>query len=270
MKITTYGGLSVISAFSTGIGAAASVDLEMRVSIEGDNKSVNSPAVKRTLEFLELKFGKPFDYPIKIESEIPPAVGLKSSSALTSAIVLCYLRMNDISVPEPGAVIAEASRYNHTSATGALDDASCSIYGGLCVSDNNEDKILKMTKLSEIDILICWPKNTIRNSYEMTSEKMSVLSRSVNRLMGLLDSGMVYETMVLNGLIFGSYLRSDFIPCGKMYSLGASYSSYSGKGPAIFSIFDDRDTLLRAREEFKMTGYEIIETRFNNKQAKVE
>ena len=270
MKITTYGGLSVISAFSTGIGASASIDLKMSVSIEEESKSAYPQSVKKTIKFLELKYGKPFDYSIKIESEIPPAVGLKSSSALTSAIVLSYLKMNDISVSEPGAIIAEASRYNHTSATGALDDASCSIYGGLCISDNNRDKIIKMTKLNEIDILICWPRDKIRNSYEMLSKKMSVLGRSVNRLLDLLDSGKIYETMVLNGLIFGSYLESDFIPCGKMYSLGASYSSYSGKGPAIFSIFEDRDILLRAKEEFNMTGYEIIETRFNNKPAKVE
>lgn len=260
----------MISAFSTGFGAAASINLETSITLGSGSIKERNPVVIKTLEFLESKFGKRLDYSLKIESEIPMGVGLKSSSALTSAIVLAYLKANDISIQEPAAVTAEASIYNHTSATGAIDDASCSIYGGLCISDNIKNRILKRVEMKDIGLLICWPKHIKRNSYEMTHEKMSVLGRSVNGLMKLLDSGNVYETMALNGLIHGSFLGSDFNPCGKMYSLGASYSSFSGKGPAVFAIFEDNDTLLKAKEKFDMVDYEIVETRFSNRPARVE
>ena len=101
MKTTaiSHGAVTLVNAIATGKGAAFGISLETKATVELNDtgkisaKIKNFPdedtklielCAKKVLEFLGADYG----VDIETESNIPPARGLKSSSAAANAAVL--------------------------------------------------------------------------------------------------------------------------------------------------------------------------------------
>ena len=269
MKVTTHGGLSVISAFANGIGAAIGVNLPLDVEfLDHDRK--NSIAIEKTLDLLNRMYGMEYHPYVRIRSRIPRAVGLKSSSALTLAVVLGFFHYHEKDLAEVPAVAAKCSRANGTSLTGAIDDIYCALYGGVTLTDNNKDEMLIHRPVKERDVLVCYPKNVRRVTSKLDQASIKNAANSFEPLRGLVEDGFYYEAMVLNGLILGNILGYNSEILSYLQRSGATYSSISGKGPAMFAIYDNHEDLINAARNFPSRRYEVIMTRLSNTKAMVK
>jgi len=86
---------------------------------------------------------------VSLQSDIPAARGLKSSSAVSTAFILAVARAagNEPSSLEVGRQAAEVGRRVGISATGALDDALAGLEPGFVVTDNRKDSVLRRAEI---------------------------------------------------------------------------------------------------------------------------
>lgn len=267
---TCRGGISALSAFSTGRGASAGIDLPFSVYMERGESNGKTEALP-TLEFLDEKLGKGMDYYVETDSWIPSAMGLKSSSAFTLALTLSYVKLNTIELSDSEILrlSAEASIRNQTSITGALDDLAASYYGGICLTDNSAGKILMKRKVNELPVLILHSERKIR-TMNLKNTDFSALKEISDGMESMIRAGNIFESMCLNGFLYGSILGIDAEMVGKLYREGALYAGQSGKGPALFAVFKTTEEAELARGELKNNGYNCIVTTFSNRKAEIE
>jgi len=85
---------------------------------------------------------------ITLESEIPTGYGLKSSSAISSAVALVCAKVFKPKLTDQQILLAgvDASIETKVSITGAYDDACSCYYGGFNVTDNAKKKRIHFEK----------------------------------------------------------------------------------------------------------------------------
>ena len=268
-KVTVIcnGGISALSAFANGKGAAVALDLPMEVMMEKEEKKRvrNLKTIALTFSYLNSIFKCGTDYRVRIRSKIPASNGLKSSSALTLSLVEGYLRINQIEL-DPETVIAHAARAsikNGTSVTGAYDDLSASFYGGMCIADNRNRKILERRTVSPVPVVVVADRNR-RRSGDINLLDFKKLSRVSDSILRMLLQGFLYESMILNGYACGSITGLSQNLISEMYSMGASFSGQSGKGPAVFGVFGRMEDARAAAEKMESLGKTVRLTSFTN------
>ncbi len=151
--------VSVVNALPTGIGAAIGIELRARAELTAepsrgaDAELVIQPQgsetrlVREATRRARAAYPIPEQIPVRLEvsSEIPQGRGLKSSSAVASAIVLAFARA--AGAPEDllaiARISADTARSAGVSATGAFDDALAGLVGGLVVTDNVHDRLVR-------------------------------------------------------------------------------------------------------------------------------
>ena len=149
VKATVHGAISIVNAIATGKGATLGISKNIDVIIETsqghgittetNGKLLRSRLINRVVEKIvpkkELQKTK---LKILLDSEVPTGYGLKSSSAISSAVALGCAKlfkpnMNDTEILNAGV---KASIETKVSLTGAYDDACACYYGGFVVTDN--------------------------------------------------------------------------------------------------------------------------------------
>jgi shikimate kinase len=104
---------------------------------------------------------------LSISSDIPIGFGLKSSSAVSSAVSLaCYgLVEENIDDYKVLDIAVNASRKAKITITGAYDDATACYFGGFVITDNYSNKLLRREN-GPLDLLslILLPKNSSRKN----------------------------------------------------------------------------------------------------------
>ena len=159
----TFGAITISNALPAGIGCAAGIELpvdaEVTLTFDGSKeppkidvpRECRSPVVEESL-----RVGLSSYHPtpgtvahVSLRSEIPVARGLKSSSAVSTAVVLALARASgeQPSPLEVGRKAAEVGRRVGVSATGALDDALAGLEPGFIVTDNRRDEVLRRTEV---------------------------------------------------------------------------------------------------------------------------
>jgi shikimate kinase len=161
----TRAAITITNALSTGVGCAVGIELhtEARVVLEVDSgrssTTLEIPPEGRTRlveESLRSALRDYFPRPgvtarLTLSTEIPVARGLKSSSAVSTAILLAVARAARAS-PSPleiGRRSAEVAHRVGVSATGALDDALAGLEPGFVVTDNSRGEVLHR---AEVDL----------------------------------------------------------------------------------------------------------------------
>ncbi len=156
------GAITIVNALPTGIGCALGiglyVDAEVTLTPAAPGSAhepfgliaddgVRTPLVETAVRFARRRYSPDATWTteLRLRSEIPPARGLKSSSAVASAIVRAVATAagaapSDIEVARLAAEIARAAGL---SATGAFDDALAGLSSGFVVTDNTHDELLR-------------------------------------------------------------------------------------------------------------------------------
>ena len=148
VKASIHGAISIVNAIATGKGAtlgiSKKVDVEMETTngsgiiIEIQNKPMKSRLINRVVQKIIPKNElSKIKLRISVNSEIPTGYGLKSSSAISTAVAMASAklfkpRMTDFEILSAGV---DASIETKVSLTGAYDDACACYYGGFAVTD---------------------------------------------------------------------------------------------------------------------------------------
>lgn len=155
----TSAAITIVNALSSGVGSAVGIDLHVEARVEVREVRSEKDAVSRftpeppsalVRETLRRAIAQYFPThavaaDLHLTSEIPVARGLKSSSAVTTAVLFAVARAagHPPTSLEVARLAAAIGRDTGVSATGALDDAIASLEVGRFVTDNQHDEILR-------------------------------------------------------------------------------------------------------------------------------
>jgi shikimate kinase len=268
IEVTVNGGLSVMSAFFNGRGAAVAIDLPMVTTVAKTGKPDPSPVISKTLEFLDRRYRTGRSYSVSIKSTIPMENGMKSSSAMTLSIIYAIDRINELHMGEEDLLrtAAEASIYNGTSVTGALDDICACYFGGFCHTDNTAMEIIERREVDNDPVLIAYSLNG-RKSGDVDISSFALYRKRSAEIERHIQKGDIYGAMVYNGTIISAVNGTHMDKVSYFLKHGATHSSQNGKGPAVFAIFADLDEMEEAYRDFTdlSKGWGIIKSCFSNK-----
>jgi shikimate kinase len=274
------GAGTVLNALATGRGAAfaldaettATVDLDASGEIEGqvaDAPDADTALIERCVERVVDRYGDGEGGRVRTESEVPMAAGLKSSSAAANATVLAALSALDVPVVEgdaddtapESATSADSGPITRTAAcrigvaaardagvtvTGAFDDASASMLGGVTVTDNRADELLVRDEVTW-DALV-WTPPERAHSADADVARCERVAPVADLVAELALDGRYGTAMTVNGLAFAAALGFSPDPAVEALPHVAGVS-LSGTGPSVVAV-GDREGLARVREHW--------------------
>ncbi len=246
-KAVCNGAATIVNAIATGKGAAFGIRLRTWAEVElTDSKGIKveidgfkdeDPGLaRRCVENVLDKFAGRESYGavVRTRSEIPVSRGLKSSSAAANAVVMATLRALGIEC-EPTDAIKIGTRSaieSGVSVTGAFDDACASYFGGVVLTDNTVETILKRDTMStDLKVIIDVPSYQIRKN-ELPLERIRSLRKVVEIAFEHALMGDYPGAMTLNGLCYSSALDLDQSAAFDALRGGAKGAGLSGTGPA--------------------------------------
>lgn len=279
----SHGAVTVVNAMATGKGAALGVRLWTRAKVtlttqpgEFRGRNLTDPREDTSLiettarhTFHKFKADKTLGALVETSSNIPVAVGLKSSSAASNAVALASLRVlgrrvSDIQTVKLGV---EASLSAGVTLTGAYDDACACYFGGLVVTDNTHRRILKRFKpKGRFHVLIHVP-NHKKYTSEVNRDSLRKFRLFVQVAHKEAANGNYWNSMTLNGLIYCKAFAYNTKPARLALHEGAIASGLTGKGPAVAAIVP-KTKVENVLSAWSSLSGRIIETSFNFEKAR--
>ena len=259
---------TVLNALATGTGSAFAIDLETTATVDltddGDIDAAiaGEPEADTTLiegcvdltisEYAETAGLDPSTVGARVEtdSEVPMASGLKSSSAAANATVLATLDALEIvdSVERISAcrVGVQAARDAGVTVTGAFDDASASMLGGVTVTDNSAEKLLAHEEIDWHALVYTPPVQSFSADADVTACKQ--IAPMADLVAELALDGRYGEAMTVNGFAFCGALEFSTAPLIDALPdvVGVSLS---GTGPSYVAVGDE-ETLEEVRTDW--------------------
>jgi len=277
-QATLHGAVSIVNAIATGKGATLGISLKTKaivkispgsgVSIESRNKTISSRLINRVVQKVVPKSElEKFKVEIELESDIPTGYGLKSSSAISSAVSLACAKLFRPKWTDKQILLAgvDASIESRVSITGAYDDACGCYYGGFAVTDNFKRKIMKLEKgPKNLVAVIFIPKSRKRGNVKNLKNLRPIFEQA----WGLALDSDYWNAMILNGLATSTILNSDPKLITSLIEKGALGASVSGNGPAIAAISKKEDIVNIKKIFSNLVGTTIV-SEINNKKAEV-
>ena len=282
-QAVAHGAASILNAFATGKGAAIGVDLWTRARVTlrdgaGETYGLAAPGLEGSRKLATRVAEKVLEYygyegklhsGVATSSNIPTAVGLKSSSAAANAVALATASALDRE-PEDDVLVeigVEASLECGVSLTGAYDDSFASWHGGAVLTDNYRRKVEKVLTVPEgIRIIILVPP---RQTGSLDRSRFAPIKRISELAYNEASNGHVWDALTLNGLALSAVLGEDPRPALSAIEAGALGAGLSGKGPAVVAVAEEKCSK-KVREAFEKFDGRIIETEPNYSRACVE
>ncbi len=284
-QAVAHGAVTILNAFATGKGAAMGVNLWTRAKVtlqdgrgasfgivSSDHQGSSQLATRVVDKVLELYgYGGKLHGEVVTSSNIPAAVGLKSSSAAANAVALATAWALDRE-PDDDVLVeigVEASLECGVSLTGAYDDSFASWHGGAVLTDNDRRKVEKVLKVPDgIRIIILVPpRQTLTGNLDR--HRFAPIKRISQLAYDLACNGHVWDALTLNGLAFSAVLGEDPRPALSAIEAGALGAGLSGKGPAVVAAVEENHVKM-VRQAFEKFEGRIIETEPNYSRACVE
>ena len=270
---TVHGAVSIVNAVATGFGSAMGVSLKVEVEINSKNGSGiifqrggASIMIKKIIhDILPSNYLNSNQLLVKINSEIPSGMGLKSSSAVSNAVALACKSLLKKQVDDNFILnrAIDASLYAKTTITGAYDDSTACYYGGLVTTDNSKRKLLKREEApSDISAVIFLPNHKKREDVN----RLKLLSDIFLEAFQLAYSGQYWKAMKLNGVLTSCLLSNSYDITRICLENGALAASISGNGPAIAAIVHTAQ-VQKIKSTLSNIDGRIIVSNTNNQKA---
>ena len=271
-----HGAVSLVNAIANKKGATLGISLSVEARVEttpgkgivilSKNKTLSSRLINKTIEkILTKKDLEENKIVVNLESEIPTGYGLKSSSAISSAVALACAKIFKPNMTDQQILLAgvDASIESKVSITGAYDDACSCYFGGFNVTDNAKKKIVHSEKIpSNLVAVIFIPKNRKRGNVK----NLKMLSSVFDNAWKLAKNSNYWEAMIINGLATSTILNSDPKIITDLLEKGALGASVSGNGPAVAAIVK-KGNESGVKKVFSSLEGNIIVSKVNNKKA---
>ena len=278
VKATVHGAISLVNAIATQKGATLGIELKVDATVEttpgkginilSENKSLSSRLISKTIEKIisknELEENK---IEVTIDSEIPTGYGLKSSSAISSAVSLACSKIFKPKFTDKQILLAgvEASIESKVSITGAYDDACSCYYGGFNVTDNfKRNRVFSEKAPANLIAVIFIPKNRKRGNLK----NLKILSTVFENAWELAKKRDYWSAMNINGLATAAILNSDSKIIINLLEKGAYGASISGNGPSIAAI-TKKENEATIKKLFSSLEGNVIVSKINNNKAEV-
>ncbi len=266
-RAAALGAGTVLNALATGTGAAFGLDVETHATVELDpdrdgvegmiaeDATADTALIERCVTLATDRWGDGEGGTVRTESDVPLAAGLKSSSAAANAAVLATCAALGLTVgdgAEPGdpptdvdvtrlaacRLGVRAARETGVTVTGAFDDATASMFGGVCLTDNDADE-LRSREPVDWDVLV-WTPPERAYSADADVERCGAIAPMADLVADLASAGRYVEAMTVNGLAFSAALGFDADPAVEAMPR-ASGVSLSGTGPSVVAVADATD-----------------------------
>jgi len=277
-KATVHGAISLVNAIANQKGATLGISLKVEatvesspgkgISIKSENKSLSSRLINQTIErIISKKDREQNKITVTLASEIPTGYGLKSSSAISSAVALACANIFKPKYTDQQILLAgvDASIKSKVSITGAYDDACSCYYGGFNVTDNSKKKRIRFEKApTNLIAVIFIPKDRKRGNLK----KLKILSSTFANAWELAKKTSYWDAMVINGLATAAILNSDSKIITELIEKGALGASISGNGPSIAAVTkkENEDAI---KKIFSTHEGRTIVSKISNKKAEV-
>lgn len=278
VEATLHGAISIVNAIATGKGATLGISLKTEalvetspgngVIIESRNKTISSRLINSVIRKVIPKneLGKT-KIRILLSSEIPTGYGLKSSSAISSAVALACAKLFRPKWSDNQILLAgvNASIESKVSITGAYDDACGCYYGGYAVTDNYKRKIIKLERGSKKLVSVIFiPRSRKRGNVKNLKNLRVIFEQAWN----LARNSDYWNAMILNGLATSTILNSNPWLITELIEKGALGASVSGNGPAITAICK-KENSVNIKNVFSNLPGSVLISKINNKKAEV-
>jgi shikimate kinase len=265
-EAAALGAGTVLNALATGVGSAFAIDAETTATVDLDDSGTvdgevagasdaDTRLIRRCVDRVVERFGDGQGGHVHTESEVPMAAGLKSSSAAANATVLATLSALSVPVGDGDDAVARetacrigvaAARDAGVTVTGAFDDASASMLGGVTVTDNDEDDLLAREAV-DWDALV-WTPPARAFSADADAERCERVAPMARLVADLALDGRYGEAMTVNGLAFAAALGFPTDPAVEAMPHAAGVS-LSGTGPSVVAV-GERADLERVRDHW--------------------
>ena len=262
--------ISVVNALPLGIGAAVGIDWparaivrvgrasEARDALIVEPRGSRTPLVRLSVRTARAKFGDGGSGRLRLtlRSSIPVARGLKSSSAVSSAVALATARAycREPTATQVARLAAEVGRAAGVSATGAYDDALAGLVSGGVVTDNRHDAELRRFDVGEeLGVALWVPAARHPPSLRLRARLRRYPALAQRAVDAVLDGDWV-EAMAANTSLVERAMgyRYDRLH-ESMRRAGAAASGTSGNGPA-FAVVAPASRLPRILAALPRTG----------------
>lgn len=269
-----FGAGTVINAIASYKGGAFGIDLrtEATVTLKGDliegkiEGGGDTRLIERACELVLAQFDVDAGARIRTKSQVPQASGLKSSSAAANATVLATLRaighgMEPLDMVRLGV---KAALDTGVSITGAFDDACASMLGGVVLTDNKRNELLKREHIESAVVIYAPDKKAF--SGQTNVKRSRVIAPWVDLAFGMALNGEYKKAMTLNGFLYTAALGFSAEPMFAALELGVEGVSLSGTGPSYVALASG-ETLDRLKAAWSGYPGKIIITKTNNEGA---
>jgi len=271
----SYGAVTIVNAIPSGRGCSMCIDLPLEAEVEFTSEpnihftnlgeACDDKLVRACLDVVFERFRvEGLGAKVVVRSQIPISRGLKSSSAASNALVLAASRALDreVSAEVVLDMATEASLRAGVSITGAYDDATASLLGGVTVTDNLSKALLSRFEVEEdLKVLIHVPPDRV----EKTSLELKALRgarKLFDELVELALSKKFWAAMTFNGALYASLMGMDNRLSVEALKRGALCAGVSGTGPAVVAVIDSEALCEEIKELwYRFGGGTIITTR---------
>lgn len=273
-----HGAVSVLNAIATGIGGAVGIDVpvEARVRLSGDAGRVViesrtpwgrvTPPRELSTALLELarEMGHSGGLEVEVYSRVPPASGLKSSSALVNSITLGLADALgvEMSLEEAARLGVTVSRRAGLTLTDAYDDSLATLLPGVFITDNWGLRILRRFTFDETLYAVAAVPPTGRPIQAVEPGVFESLGRHYSRAVDLALEGRWMEAMAVNAVLTLVATGLDEWSIGLVARAleheATLLAGVSGKGPSVYALTTDPRGVADAWGE---AGVEVIVAR---------
>ncbi|WP_436924521.1 shikimate kinase [Halosimplex amylolyticum] len=253
---------TVLNALATGTGSAFAIDEYTTATVELDPEAdavtgrvaedpdADTALIERCVAAVTDRFGDGEGGHVRTESDVPMASGLKSSSAAANATVLATLdaldAADDVSREDACRIGVQAARDAGVTVTGAFDDASASMLGGVTVTDNTADELLAREERDWAVLVWTPPERSF--SADADVDRCERVAQMADLVAELALDGDFGRAMTVNGLAFCAALDFPTDPVVEAMPVVEGVS-LSGTGPS-FTAVGDREALETLREQW--------------------
>ncbi|MCD6492769.1 MAG: shikimate kinase [Archaeoglobaceae archaeon] len=263
-KAKAFASGTIVNALATNYGSAFALDLVTNVKLRFENdlkenivyedgKKVKNQIVDRLLTAIKKKAI------VEIESKIPRQSGLGSSSAFMNALILAIFKElnEELNAHTILTMNARISLEMGISYTGAFDDASASLLGGIVVTNNSKMKILKWDKKSAKALVLIptWQRNDVL--IDEIKKDVEFVKKAIKEAL----DGKYRDAMLHNSLHYCSALKYPLEPLNVALNYDVA-AGLSGNG-SCYVAFGNVNGLYKAWKEFG----EVVKTRIVNESA---
>lgn len=259
------GAVTLVNAIATGRGAAFGISLETdaTVSLEPGEGAFEADCPEDGRELVAGCVRAVADRAgagavrgtATVRSEIPISRGLKSSSAASNAVTLAAARALGVDLSDDGllGIAVDESVRAGVTVTGAFDDASACLLGGVVVTDNSERSVIRRDRAPEDLVAVIQVPSRRILKRDVDRHRFAEEAPSFDEALSAALKGDYVTAMTLNSRACSRVLDLSEEVAEAARAAGAYAAGITGTGPATVMLCrrDRRKEMLAVARRFE-------------------